>query len=444
MTLDLKATPLDLAVFRITVPVIVLISPQLYAADDWAALPQALRVAPEGMRGAMELIAIAPALARVGQWVLGLACVTAILGLCSRLSLAVVTLAGLYVFGHSQIGGTVQHDMHLFWFTALLAVSPCGDALALDRRLARGRSVPVLAASTAHGSPLQAVRLLLGVIYFFPGLHKLLASGPAWIFSDNLLNQMHWRWYQMGGFTPFIRVDRFPYLLRIGALFVVVFELSFFALALVPRLRPFALAGGLLFHGSTQIFMNLSFSSLWLCYTALVDWGALGRRLRGGAHAAAASASAAVRRAWPSQCVAVLLIAASAVQGARGSMQAWPFACYPTFERMVGPLIPDLRIEVVRRDGTVVAVPDGPGTGGRRELSRWGMAWSVSGLYGQPVQASRLRGYYEVLERDPRVRSVVEGATTVRCYLAYYSVRPERFGAPPVRMQALAEWALVR
>lgn len=63
----------------------------------------------------------------------------AVLGYRSRIALSVLALSAFYAFAISQLGGAVLHDMHLLWFAALLAASPCGDALGWDAR-ARGGS----------------------------------------------------------------------------------------------------------------------------------------------------------------------------------------------------------------------------------------------------------------------------------------------------------------
>ena len=155
--------------------------------------------------------------------------------------MAGVTVFGLYVFGLSQLSGAVIHDMHLFWFSALLAVSPCGDALSLHRWLRggglRGQPHAAMPAALVYGVPLQCARVLLGIVYFFPGFWKLKTSGLAWIFSDNLRNQIYWKWYQLGAEPPALRVDQLPWLLQLAALAVVVFELSFIALVWSRRGR---------------------------------------------------------------------------------------------------------------------------------------------------------------------------------------------------------------
>jgi hypothetical protein len=285
--------------------------------------------------------------------------------------------------------------------------------------------------------PLQCARILLAAVYFFPGFWKLETSGLAWIFSDNLRNQIYWKWYEIGAAAPTLRLDQVPWLLRLAALAVVVFELSFIALIWSRRGRMIAAFAGVLFHLGTQWIMGITFISLIACYVILLDWQAIAP-----AFVRAGSANV-TRRALPSALLGLLLITIVFVQGARGAVQAWPFGCYPTFDRIVDDYIADLRIEAVREDGTAVAIPDGPSTGGHpRAPQDWARAWRLAGFYDGQVDPALLGHYVEHVLRDPRAAAIAIGATHVRFYAATYSVLPERMGQPPLSMQLLAELPL--
>lgn len=428
--------PLGLALLRISVPLIVLISPELWSAPRAALLAAQFRVVPEGLGWMVSALPISLGVARVAQVALGCACMLGVLGLCSRLALGVVAVAGFYVMALAQLSGMVLHDMHLVWFAALLAVSRCGDALAIDRVLAARRGVPAPGPSLAYAAPLDGVRALLGVIYFFPGFWKLWTSGAQWVWSDNLRNQMYTKWYEMNGFTPALRIDHHPWLLRAGALAVVAFELSFIVLVWLPRVRPWLALAGFAFHVSAEVFMRIPFESLWGCYAVLIDWDAVARRFgRGGQ----APVHASRRDVLPATLLACVLITGATIQGARGVMQSFPFACYPTFQWLAGARIPDLRIEAVFADGKVVPVPDGPGTGAPRTQQRWGTAWQAGGFFGTPPDRARLREYWSIVRLDPNVRARVRGARQLRFYAVTYSIIPERFGDPPLTRRRLGE-----
>ena len=132
-----------------------------------------------------------------------------------------------------------------------------------------------------YALPLFAAWTLVGMIFFFPGLWKLRESGIAWIASDNLRNQMYWKWAQ-ADFVPALRVDRSPLLCRIGAGLVVAFELSFPFLLPFRRLRPIAACGAWLFHLATAVFLKVSFASLAVSYVMFFDWRRMAQALGEG------------------------------------------------------------------------------------------------------------------------------------------------------------------
>jgi hypothetical protein len=466
----------------------------------------------------------------------------AIVGCFSRASLAVAALAGFYVLGIPQLGGSVTHNHHLVWLLALLAVSPCGDALSVDAALIAYRSPgasPGPATPTlAHALPIFAAWILIGMIFFFPGFWKLRSSGLAWILSDNLRNQMYWKWYETGGAPPWLRVDGSPVLCRVGALGAVMFELSFGLLVFLPRLRAWAVSAALGFHALTSTLLRISFPSLWLCYGVFVRWeralprlgrwlfeddlvvrwsgpgtrieglcaalratDVLGRVVYGGeaattmtpaleAHRAGDDESApavfhgwaalvqiaarspafwpalpilvlaagsdrsfavfhaartmratppAGRNAWPPALVGAGLIGAVLWTGAHGLQQAWPFACYPTFQWMAPAQIPALMIEATLDGGEIVELPRASAVDAARGQKLWGMEWSLSGVTGAP-DPGRLRAYLRVLAAQREgLAATVRRARSIRFYRGFFSVIPEDRGQPPVRRVFLAE-----
>ncbi len=529
--------PVNLAMLRIAVPTIVLFAPETRDVVRWSALVRLdLQVVPPGFAWALALVPVGPGAARVALVALVVSCLAAIAGCCSRASLAVAALASFYVLGISQLGGAVTHNHHLVWLLALLAVSPCGDALSVDAAKiayrspgpSAGRARPTL----AHAVPIVAAWILIGLIFFFPGFWKLRTSGTAWIWSDNLRNQMYWKWYETGGPPPWLRVDSFPVLCRLGALGAVVFELSFGLLVLLPRLRAWAVSAALGFHALTSTLMRISFPSLWLCYGVFVRWnralprlgrwlfddelvvrwsgqgtrieGAIaalratdvlrrvvytvraetdvesgiearreGTALRGwdallqiGVRspalwpalpilylAARSGRSFAVfqaarvirpgpparRSAWPPALMGAGLIAATLWFGAHNLQQAWPFACYPTFQWMAPARIPALMIEATLDDDTVVELPRASALDAARGQKLWGMEWSLAGVTGAPEPA-RLRAYLRVLSAQRGdLAATIRRARSIRFYRGLFSVIPEDRKKPPVRRVLLAE-----
>jgi hypothetical protein len=396
-----------LALLRIVVPGVILVSPELYAARALVESSGRLGFAPEGL-GLIAQLPIGPPLARVLLVIALSTAATAILGFWSRASLALLTLSAGLLFSLSQRQGAVLHDMHLFWMTALLAASPCGDTLSLD---AWGQPAPL--PSRRYGVPLFFARVLLGLVYFFPGLHKLRLSGAGWMTADNVIHQMHAKWLEHGR-LPVLRIDHAPLLCALGAVAVVAFELSFLGLAVTSRrTRLLALAGGLAFHLSTQLFFFIPFVSLWACYVALLSTR---REERGPA---------------PAQrlpiVVGTALCLAVAVQGVRAQTDAWPFACYPTFGHRQGPTIPDIVVELALDDGTTRRVT------GREERVRsqedWGRAFRLSGAYGDTPPELALRVYAREIVLGARV--IPDNIERTRILRVEVATAPESWSEPP-------------
>src|SRR5882724_2962528 len=268
----------SLSALRIAVVLLILISPELHQAEALAARPELLSFVPEGA-GWLAALHLTPRSAEVLRVVALSSGALALLGFHSRAALAVLTVAALPLYALSQFSGTVLHDMHLFRFSGLLAVSPCGDVWALDS-WGSARTRPAL----AYAIPAALCRALLGVVYFFPGLHKLLESGWAWGTAEHVVAQMHAKWFEMAE-LPWLRVDRYPRLCSLGGHAVPLFELGFLPLVIWRKTRPLAACMGFCFHWATQAFFFIPFISLWACYVMLVPWGWLlrPRRLRAAA-----------------------------------------------------------------------------------------------------------------------------------------------------------------
>ena len=433
-----------LAWLRIAVVATILVLPDVRDAPALAAVAPVRRLAPEGLGWFVRLVPIGPTVAIVAQAACVSSALCALVGLATRPALAVLAASGFYVCALSQLSGAVWHDMHLLWMVALLAASPCDEALTFD-----GRGLPTPPDSERYGLPLLFARLLLACVYFFPGVHKLVSSGLDWALSDNLRNQLWWKWAQYGA-IPHLRLDRSPVLLHGGGLSVMGFELLFPVLALTRRGRPWAAGLGLAFHGLAQLVFRIPFASLWMLYVIFVDpecaWGVLRRLVRrnGSARANARDVPSGPARGGPWRATAVVgaaLFAGAFVQGARGQMFAFPFACYPTFEWQAGTEMPDLLVEAENADGTRTLVAHGRDARGRRSQRQWGEIWSLAGA-SAPVDPARLRAYVESERARGPARSALVGARRVRVYRGYLSVVPEDRGLPARRGRMLAEFTL--
>lgn len=211
----------------------------------------------------------------VGLQVVGtVAAALAVAGWRERWTYAAAWSSLLVLGGLRASRGKVLHnDVLLLLVGAVFLLAPVG-VRAFDRR--RG---------PAFGWPVQAALAVVGGAYFLTGFQKVVASGPAWVLSDNLRNVMY-RAAQTGkaptdDLALFI-ADR-PLVAHAVAAATLAVELGFVAIWFRPRVRPWFVAASAVLHTSIYLTHGLDYW-LWIATTAvvLVDWhDALLRRHRG-------------------------------------------------------------------------------------------------------------------------------------------------------------------
>jgi predicted DCC family thiol-disulfide oxidoreductase YuxK len=275
--------PLNLTVFRVVFFSTLLPNARDLQQVSWfSQLPPELQFPPHGLGWLLALLSIHGTWAKISSYLLIVVCYTGIIGFFSRTSALLAAILGFYVLGIPQLYGKVNHYHYFLWFAALLATSRCGDMFSCDaifaawKRADRGVIAPP-SPSQAYTLPLRFVQLLLGLIYFFPGFWKLWHGGVDWAFSDNLKYQLYSKWLEFDGWTPTFRLDFYPILYQLGALWTIAFELSFIFLIFSSKLRYLAVLGGVVFHTMSHIFMRIFFLDLIKYYVIFFDWDAIFR-----------------------------------------------------------------------------------------------------------------------------------------------------------------------
>lgn len=399
---------------RVVLCFIFLMTPERSEALTIASFSHATFSPPAGLAWFVAHVPIdASTVALAGRVYLA-AALFGLVGLYTRVALSALLVSATYLFAVRQLAGAVFHDMHLLWFLAVLVASPASKALSVDTLMFREKSGSAdWRASHLDGDASSAlfwIRTLLGLIYFFPGFWKLRESGLSWALSANLENQIHAKWFQHQ-IIPVWRIDLHPTLLKLAGLGTLLFEIGFgFAVHIGTRTRIALAALGILFHLSIERFMLIPFSSLWCCYIALLP--APFRTPPG-------SAIQPVRR-FGVHIVGAILAACLVERGVSGITQSFPFACYPTFQWIIGPTLPDL---IATQDGRPLRIARD--AQGKRSQTEWGEVWSVAGIYGAPFSESRLRAFLK--------RSLPGTTGLVDVEIGYFNTAPEAWGEPPVR-----------
>jgi hypothetical protein len=89
-----------------------------------------------------------------------------------------------------------------------------------------------------------------------------------------MINQVRIEWFENYWTVSDWRLDKIPWLLKLGGLVVIYFELAFVFLLLFKKLRWLAIFGGLAMHNVIGKLMFISFSQdLQAFYTAFIPWG---------------------------------------------------------------------------------------------------------------------------------------------------------------------------
>lgn len=280
--------PINLAVFRIALFATLIVLPFFYPPVWFSRLPEALRFPPYGLEGLADYIPINEPWARTALSFYFFFCVLGLIGLLTRFSSWMALLLGVYLFAIPNWYGKVTHYHHVFWFVALLALSRSGDFFSCDgifkafRRADQGHIEPP-GPSQAYSLPIRFTWLLIGILYFFPGMWKLKTEGYEWITSDNLKWQIYEKWLDWDGWIPAFRIDQYPLLYKFSAFATVAFEVSFVILIFIPFFRLVLFFGGLVFHNLTYVMIRISFWYLQTLYVIFLDWNLifewLGRRL---------------------------------------------------------------------------------------------------------------------------------------------------------------------
>jgi hypothetical protein len=183
--------------------------------------------------------------------------------------------ASLLVLGglRASRGKILHNDVLLLLVGFVVVLAPVGWR-ALDRRR-----------RADAGWPVQAALLVVGGAYFLTGFQKVVASGPAWVLSDNLRVVMYRAAESGKAPTDVLSLyiaDR-AWLAHVLALATLVVELGAPVVWRWSRLRPWYWLATAALHVGIYLTHGLDYWA-WIATTGivLVDWSAVAVRLRDG------------------------------------------------------------------------------------------------------------------------------------------------------------------
>lgn len=258
---------------------------------------------------------------------------TSFVGFKTRWSILVFAITLCYLFAIPNLYGKVNHNHHLIWFPAVLAFSPCADRFSMDAYIWKRSGKSVRHSNQSYTLPFLFIWLLMGMIYFFPGFWKVWSNGLDWALTDNVRNQMYYKWFALGdknSWLPFFRIDQYPVLYKSSGVYTIIFELSFIPLLVNKRTRKLAIAGGLMFHLGTYFFLHIFFLVLVWSYLSFVKWDKLHFLREQSSYPFTSPSSQFRLMKWTGG----MLIGACLIFGF-GKWNSWPFTVYPTFDSLI-------------------------------------------------------------------------------------------------------------
>jgi hypothetical protein len=214
------------------------------------------------------------------QVVGGLAALAAVLRRHPRAAYALAWACYLVLAGLRSSRGKVLHnDLLLLWASAPFLLAPVdadpGDAVPRRR----------------YGWPVRTSIVIVALVYWFAGYHKLRRSGPSWAFGDNMRYVALWG-PSIGspGWPGLARwVGENVWVSRASGVFILGLELSFPVVIWVRWLRVWYALAAVLLHVTTWLLLGLDYWAWAITVPlVLVDWPALAARWRDRRAAAAA------------------------------------------------------------------------------------------------------------------------------------------------------------
>jgi hypothetical protein len=223
-----------------------------------------------GVGWLIEIIPVNPTLYITACIIGALFSLISVVGYRTRLFMILNAVCVFYVVATPNFFGKLWHQQIIIWIAWVLAASPCADVWSLDAKLGRVRADD---ANSGYGFHLRIIWLHLGLIYLFGGFHKLWVSGLDWALADTVVNLVTIEWFEHYDKVPWPRVDRFPTLIKVGALITIAFELAYLFLLFKRSWRWLAIGGGLLMHNLLGHFMYISFFGLLqVFYVVYIPW----------------------------------------------------------------------------------------------------------------------------------------------------------------------------
>jgi hypothetical protein len=200
--------------------------------------------------------------------------VLALIGLLTRVSLAVFFYASLILILHFYSYGDFHHtDAPLVLALGFILLSPAGRVLSIDRLVRGGSRVGMLEETSPYARwPIQLAQWMFAMIYISAFLEKMFFTGGIdWVNGYTLMYHMAhdslWRGSVLG-----LWLQQHWALVILGQMTVVAFQGTFWVSLLLPRLKLIYVPMGFSFHIINILALNAIFWEWIGTYAIFVPW----------------------------------------------------------------------------------------------------------------------------------------------------------------------------
>jgi hypothetical protein len=432
-----KSSAYNLAVFRILFflfTIMNLVGPYIDSLKAWTYLPKTSQVSLPGISWLMKVIPISPAIYETMVWLAISISILGILGFKTKWTLKIFLPIAFYLWAVPCFYGKLNHNQIMLWIPIILAFSPCSDVLSIDnyiKKIKRNYITPRHA--TKYGFPLAAIWMHLGIIYCFSGFHKLWDTGLYWALSDNIINQIQLEWVENYDIILGYRVDKYPILLKAGALILIIFEIIYPIFLLKPFTRWLNFTGAWILHLTAGFLLNIDFVNLRMMHFSLINWVNVKKTIKSyikfkkttpQSEAPYAQISLNKLLKKPSYLIPLLLLAMNVLYGFAG-INSWPFSAYPAYSAVVKDEISIIKLEACDSDGQLIDCKDL----GKQQQFRWENIRPFEERIAETYNANdstalrlQLKNYWELWANNVKG---LENVTVVTMYLEKTKIAPE-------------------
>lgn len=343
---------LNLGLVRIVVFGSLLFEARHVRAAWFASLPAYFRQPLAGWEFLGQSLPLPEAWVAPCEWLLQGSLLCALLGIFTRPAAAVAAVLAIPIFLIPNLYFKVSHGPQvLIQQAGVLAASHCGDSLSIEAWLRRRRGGPAPLPNAAYTLPVRLCWLLMGTMYFFPGIWKLWISGDQWVSGEKIRYDIVQKWRDTPDFIPTVRVDHLPALLAILGTATLVVEIGFIFALFARSTRVLAALSVVGFHLGVGLTMGIWFNPIHplivlfdfpqllehpLVAPLLKVW----RKFFGTFENEPAEVAPRLEpqgerlRLWPSATVGAFSLAGMLLTGILG-VNSYPWGVYPRFEKRV-------------------------------------------------------------------------------------------------------------